>query len=232
MEENTQTYQTPSPPPLDPIASNPWDNRKELGFFNALFRTIVQVIKQPTQFFRDMSKEEEYTEPLFFGAITSIFTMIISYIWVIPLVFIMPMILASIGQGSTEVFANSIGSIFQMVFQVVFGIIWIVPGLFINAGILHLGLLIFGANKNGYANTFKVVCYSTSASALGVIPIIGWLLALYKIAVEIIGLRETHETTTGKAILAWIIVPAICCLLAMIAIIPFIGAILMAIGLD
>jgi len=232
MEENQNTYQPQTPPLTATAAVNPWENRKELGFFNALFRTIVQVIKEPSQFFRSMSKEEEYTEPLFFGAMTSIFTMVISYIWVVPLVLFMPLMLASFGQSSTDMFASSMGSFFQMIFQLFFGIIWIIPGLFINAGILHLGLLIFGANKNGYANTFKVVCYSTSASALGVIPLIGWLLALYKIAVEIIGLRETHETTTGKAILAWIIVPAICCLLAMIAIIPFIGAIMMAVGLD
>jgi hypothetical protein len=227
MEEIQEPQPIEIPQPLQKI---PWENRKELGFFNALFKTIVQVISHPTDFFRAMSKDEDYTEPLFFGAMTSLFTMLISYIWVVPLVFIMPMMLASFGEDPTSAFAGSFGMGFNMIFQLIFGLIMIVPGLFINAGILHLGVMIFGANKGGYVNTFKAVCYSSAAGALGVIPIVGWILALYKIAVEIIGLREAHETTTGKAILAWIFVPAVCCLLAALVIIPFAGAIIAALA--
>lgn len=215
-----------------PIERIAWERRKELGFFTALVRTIGQVIAHPTEFFRAMTKDEEVGEPLFFGAMTALFVTLISYIWVIPILTAIPVIMGGITEEPAMAFAGSFSVGIRMIIQAIMQIIWIVPALFINAGVLHLGLMIFGANKRSYINTFKVACYSTGASALTIIPIVGPILGLYKIAVEVIGLRETHETTTGKAILAWVIIPLICCVLAAIIIIPFAGAIIAAVAMD
>ncbi len=214
---------------MDKVA---WDDRKELGFFSALVKTIGQVIAHPTDFFRIMKKDEEVGEPLFFGGITTLFVVIVNYIWVVPLAMVAPMIMAGFGNEPEMAFLGTFTVGVRLVFQFIMQVIWIVPQLFINAGVMHLGLMIFGANKRSYINTFKVACYSSGASALTIIPIVGPILGLYKIAVEIIGLRETHETTTAKAILAWAIIPVICCLLAAVAIIPFVGAIMMVAGMD
>jgi len=198
----------------------PWDNRKEIGFFTALVKTIGEVIAHPTDFFQRMKDGEDVVEPMLFGFITEALVLIGSYIWIIPLIFIIPGLVAVLGEDPDVAAFAGISTAFRLVFQFIMGLIGIIPGLFINAGVLHLGLLILGANKRSYIETFKVVCFSKGASVLTIVPVFGIILGMYNVVVEIIGLRERHETTTGKAILAWLIIPLICCVLAAVLVVP------------
>ena len=50
------------------------------------------------------------------------------------------------------------------------------------------------------------------------IPIIGWIASLYGIYLAIVGIREVHNTTTGKAALVVLIPAAVLILLALILI--------------
>jgi len=198
----------------------PWDNRKEIGFFTALVKTIGAIIAHPTEFFRNMKDGEDIVEPMIFGFITEALVLIGSYIWIIPLIFIIPGLVAVLGEDPDVAAFAGISTAFRLVFQFIMGLIGIIPGLFINAGVLHLGLLILGANKRSYIETFKVVCFSKGASVLTIVPVFGIILGMYNVVVEIIGLRERHETTTGKAILAWLIIPLICCVLVAVLVVP------------
>ena len=155
-----------------------------------------------------------------FGFITEALVLIGSYIWIIPLIFIIPGLVAVLGEDPDVAAFAGISTAFRLVFQFIMGLIGIIPGLFINAGVLHLGLLILGANKRSYIETFKVVCFSKGASVLTIVPVFGIILGMYNVVVEIIGLRERHETTTGKAILAWLIIPLICCVLVAVLVVP------------
>jgi len=82
-------------------------------------------------------------------------------------------------------------------------------GLLILSGILHLLVrLIVGAGESGFAATFRVASYATVVNLVGWIPIIGSLVALaYGIYLFTVGIREMHETTTGKAALI-VLIPA------------------------
>jgi hypothetical protein len=75
--------------------------------------------------------------------------------------------------------------------------------LLILSGILHLLVrLIVGAGESGFAATFRVASYAGVVNLVGWIPIIGSLVALlYGIYLFTVGIREMHETTTGKAAL-------------------------------
>ena len=85
-------------------------------------------------------------------------------------------------------------------------------GTFIGAGILHVCLLITGGEKNGFEATFRVVAYSSGATALfQVLPFCGGIIGgIWALVAQIIGAREMHETTTGKAVVA-VLLPLICC---------------------
>jgi len=74
--------------------------------------------------------------------------------------------------------------------------------VFIAAGWLHLFVYLLGGRK-GYLQTLKSVIFgSTPAMLIGWIPFIGIFAGIWSIALEILGIRELQEMTTGKAVLA------------------------------
>ena len=92
----------------------------------------------------------------------------------------------------------------MMIPHMIFAPVSVLVGIFINAGILHLCLMILKLGKKRFESTFRVVCYSQSIQVLMLIPIFGWFVApVWQIVVTIIGLREVNTTTTGKAALAF-----------------------------
>ncbi len=88
--------------------------------------------------------------------------------------------------------------VLQLFFILIFGL-W-----------LHLFAYITGARK-GIVQTEKAVIFgSTPLLLLGWIPVIGTIIGgIWSIILTIIGLRELHGITTGKAILAFVLSLAI-----------------------
>lgn len=83
--------------------------------------------------------------------------------------------------------------------------------LIISVAIFHvLTLLIVGSGNSGFEATARVISYSwiyqVVASVVSWIPIIGPLIGLVVFALLAIpGIREVHNTTTGKAALVILI---------------------------
>jgi hypothetical protein len=81
--------------------------------------------------------------------------------------------------------------------------------IFIGSAIIHLCLMIVGGNNSRYKTTFRAISYSNSAYLFGIIPFIGLIIGgIYTFILTIIGVREGHRISTGKAILA-VILPVI-----------------------
>ena len=81
-------------------------------------------------------------------------------------------------------------------------------GLFIIAAIVHIFVYLLGGKK-GYTQTVKAMGYGMTPSLLlGWIPFIGIIVSIWALIVEIIGVRELQEMSTGKAALA-VILPGI-----------------------
>ncbi|EKD42709.1 MAG: hypothetical protein ACD_73C00046G0002 [uncultured bacterium] len=79
----------------------------------------------------------------------------------------------------------------------------IIAGLFLSAGLCHLMILLFNASSKGYWVTFRATAYAMGVNVLMIIPILGGIVAgVWQIIVLILGVRELHDTTTGKATLA------------------------------
>jgi hypothetical protein len=89
-------------------------------------------------------------------------------------------------------------------------------GLFIGAAIYHLlVLLIVRPSHAGYEATFRAVAYASALQILawlGYIPILGIVvgiaIAIYNVVLSVIGIREMHATTTGRAV-AVVLIPVI-----------------------
>ena len=71
---------------------------------------------------------------------------------------------------------------------------------------LSLFLLVVRGGQNGFEATFRVVSYSQATQALGLIPFIGgWIGGIWQLIVQIIGLREIHEISYFRVVIAFLI---------------------------
>jgi hypothetical protein len=97
-------------------------------------------------------------------------------------------------------------------FQVAFGAVFVVIGLFIAAGVLHLMLLLLGGARRDFEATFRVVSYAQATSILFLLPFCGqviggvWCLVLY-----VVGLAEVHRIGHGRAVAAVLLPLALVC---------------------
>jgi len=72
--------------------------------------------------------------------------------------------------------------------------------LFISGSLTHLFVRAFGGRK-GYGNTIKAFAYgNTPVLLFGWIPFVGMLLPIWALVLNIIGIRQLHEISTGRAI--------------------------------
>jgi len=86
-------------------------------------------------------------------------------------------------------------------FMVVAGIV----GIFIGGAWTHLWLYLLGG-REGYTQTVKALAYGATPSyVIGWVPFVGFAGAIWAIVVTIIGLRELHGITTGRAVGAYLL---------------------------
>jgi hypothetical protein len=169
----------------------------------SFINTVRTVVTAPVGFFRGIRREGDFVNPLIFAIICYEVSAILGGI--IALAF------------SSRGFGGFLASI-------IFAPIGTAIALFIGAGILHLlVMLIVGSRNSGFEGTFRVGAYSSVTSLVSWIPIIGVIASLYGIYLAIVGIREVHNTTTGRAAIV-VLVPAVVVFLLIVLIIAAIGA--------
>jgi hypothetical protein len=162
--------------------------------------TVQRVVLQPVDFYRGILRRGDFINPLIFAIICyEIYT-------------ILGGLFRLVGVGGDINFGSYIISL-------VTAPIGAVIGLFIGAGILHLlVMLIVGSGNSGFEATFRVGAYAATTSLVSWIPFIGWIASLYGIYLAIVGIREVHATSTGKAALVVLIPAAVVLLLVFLVI--------------
>ena len=180
---------------------SPWEDRQDAGVMEGIFSTLRAVLFSPAVLFRTLTFKGGIREPLAFGLLTGAAGNMFSIFW--------PVLLFSEGFGALP-FGQTLltdlnpGLVFLITLLAV--PIWVVLTMFIYAGILHLMLLIVRGGGNRFEATFRVVAYSQAAQAWCLIPVVGsWIAGVWQLAVQVIGLREMHETTYLKVIIAFLI---------------------------
>ena len=173
------------------------------SFINA----VRGVVTSPVAFFRGIRRQGDFVNPLIFAIICYEVSAILGGL----------LSLVGVSMGGTQGFGSFIvGIILAPIFAAI--------GLFIGAGILHLlVMLIVGSRNSGFEGTFRVSAYSSVTSLVSWIPFIGWIASLYGIYLAIMGMREVHNTTTGRAALV-VLIPAVVVFLLALLLIAAIGA--------
>ena len=163
---------------------------------------VRQVVLQPVGFFAGLPRLGSLLNPLIFALICTEIAAILGGI----------LSLAGVGGAfvtgygfqvpQNQGFGEFIGSV---VLAPIGGVI----GVFVVAVIAHLLVrLVVGATNAGFGATFRVVAYTSVTSLVSWIPFVGGLLALYGIYLAVVGIREMHNTTTGKALVV-VVLPVI-----------------------
>jgi hypothetical protein len=168
----------------------PWESGE--GFLKAFYRTTRDSLFSPSQFFKKISSGEGYWAPLIYGLIAGIIGNGCAILW-------FWLFMAQLLPMDRIPFQYSL-SIFQIVVPLPFQQ---AVAIFLGSAIIHLCLMIVGGNNNGYKTTFRAISYSYSGYLFGIIPFIGLFIGnIYTFILTIIGVREGHGISTGKAILA------------------------------
>jgi hypothetical protein len=165
-------------------------------------QTAREITVNPVSFFSGIRRQGDFLNPLLFAIICAVISGLLAGII---------SLLISLATG------NGIGSAFGGLF----GALIITPivtaiGLFVWAAIYHLlVVLIIKPSHAGYEATFRVVAYASVlqlVSWLAAIPILGILvliaIVIYGVVLSVLGIREIHSTTTGRAA-AVVLIPAI-----------------------
>ena len=192
----------------------PWENRAELGLWQGIYQTFKAVLFSPDKLFSTMAHKRGIMEPfafgLLFGAIGSMF----GFFWQ----FLISGSILPLGEALMGHLSMSLIFFGVMIISPLFVII----AMFLTSAILHLLLLIVRGGRNGFEATFRVVSYSQATQIWGIIPFLGGFIGgIWIIIVQIIGLREIHETSYLRVILALLIPVALILLLVLAIVIPF-----------
>ncbi|MFA5794596.1 MAG: YIP1 family protein [Candidatus Brocadiia bacterium] len=202
------------PPESQPQASTQpkqlmWDD--EGPFFTKIINTWKMTMFSPIKFFSAV-KLTGMGKPLIYALIFGVTGSILNAVWQLLMTKLnIPMFgnqlkFLELFNISPEIYSAA---------MIVLSPILIIMSLFIWGGILHLSLMILGGTKNGFEATFRSLCYSYSPFILCLLPICGVIVAgIWMIVLVIIGLRETHQSPTWKAVVGYFMPIVLCICLA------------------
>jgi len=167
----------------------PWEDMARVGFFQAFLTTLREVLFSPTRFYRRMPTNRGLSNPLIFALILGVLGGVLGLAW-------------------QQAFVPQLEQFPGTVTPYLVGITIALPlivllTLFVGSAIVHLCLMVVGANRRGFEATFRVIAYSWATQIFALVPLIGsFIIPIYSLVIEIIGLRESHGISTGRAALA------------------------------
>ena len=193
----------------------------EFEFSNPVgsFVDVVQrVVLGPVRFFAGLPRSGTLLNPLVFALICIVISALLSGLLVLTGVQQSPGFNPNPQNAIPSTFAPA-SALASILFAPIGGAI----GLIVVAAIQQLLVrLVVGENNQGFASTFKVASYTQVTALVNWVPVIGPLIALYGLYLSIVGIREIHGTTTGKAALV-VLIPFLVVLVVAVIALAWVG---------
>jgi hypothetical protein len=201
--EQGPTRERPPSFPSDDVSSRkaeycPWEDQENLGLVLGLSQTVRQSLFSPREFFAGLPRHGGLLNPLFYALIVGTVGSMVGYLWSF-----------AFGNSLTPTMSLSTGGAIALAFLIP---ILIFMGLVVAAVLLHVSLFLVGGANEDFEATFRVVCYTAAPDLFGVVPIIGGFIGLiWKIYITVVGVREVHQISTSKSVLAFVLPSLVCC---------------------
>jgi hypothetical protein len=172
-----------------------------------ILETIKLAFANPVKLFSNLPSDD-IGPPVLYGVILGTIVAALSIVW--------QMMFGGLAMISEHVPVEEmvIGT-GVMSFMLIASPIFVVVGLFVNAAIFHVMLLIVGDGSRGFGVTLRTYCYGTTPNLLAVVPICGGIVgALWSIVLVILAAIHGHRTDPWRAIVAYFLplILCICCL--------------------
>ena len=185
---------------------------------NSFVDVARRVILQPVRFFGGLPRDQNLLNPLVFALVCVVVSALLSGLLVLLGVQQNPGFNPNPQNAIPSTFAPT-SALASILLAPILGAI----GIFVAAAIQQLLVrLVVGENNQGFASTFKVVSYTQVTALVNWVPIIGPLVALYGLYLSIMGIREVHGTTTGKAALV-VLIPFLVVLVVAVIVLAWVG---------
>ena len=183
----------------DPI---PWERQDAYGFLPGLFLTLRKILLQPMDFFGALPEGRPKGKALVFNLLISEFLLVIDFMWSL---FGLRARIGSPGEGDA---LGALGHSPSLAFLAALLLVPVVlsVGIYLDAWVTHLLLLLFRSAKKGFNETFRVLCYSAAPTVLSAVPVAGQLLSpvilIWYMALQAIGLKKCHEAAYTQTLAA------------------------------
>ena len=177
-----------------------------------LVETWRRSVFEPAAFFADGPFDRAAVRPVLYYLVISVLTAALSLTWGALLPTTQPGLVGTLAEimnvalpNGTDT-ASSIGRLADF-FLAPF---WAVLYLIIASLVLHVFVLVLVPGRRSLTATVRTICYACGPGVFAIVPFIGGLVAgIWGIVLTVIGLREAHRTTTGRAFAAWLLAAAL-----------------------
>ena len=180
----------------------PWERRKELGRWRAFWQTTQLVMLSPGAFFRTPSVEHGIGGPLLYSTIAYA----AGYVTLMLLIALLYLFMGAVAGIATEQAEMAGVFVGQALCIALTSVLWVpVSGLLnilMGGGLTHVTLLIFRNADAKFEQTIRAVAYANAACIWYAIPCFGFVGWFWMIVGEVVGVREAHRISTGRAALA------------------------------
>ncbi len=166
--------------------------------------TVRGVLFEPVGFFRRLPRRGRALNPVVFALVCALISAPLSLLTT-PFDPLTGDDAPDLRDSLTRLVAEPGGPV-AAVIVVVLAVLILTPllallGLYISAAVYHILVWIFVRPTNtDFEATLRVVAYTSAVDLLTWIPVVGLLAGLYGLYLAFVGIREMHETTTGRAL--------------------------------
>jgi hypothetical protein len=177
--------------------ATPWERRLQLGLWKGIKQTIKSVLFSPKNMFSDMPVKGGWRDPFAFGLLVGSIGSMFAFFW--EFFIATSGLLKPFGGFSISLSPPIIFLILILISPLLVSI-----SIFISSLIIHLLLLLVRGGKNRFEATFRVVAYSQATRIWSIFPFIGSPIGwVWRSIIQIIGLKEAHETSYLRIIVAF-----------------------------
>ncbi len=175
----------------------PWESGG--GFVRAFLKTTQEVLFSPVKFFKKAAAGKGYWSPFIFAMIAGVIGSGVSLLW--QWLFFSGVVPRQFYSASTYSAFLTI-AVISIPFTIALSIL-------LGSAVTHLCLMIVRGNRKGFEATFRAISYAYSAELFYIVPFIGTFAGtVYLMILAILGVREGHEISTGRAVFA-VLLPVI-----------------------
>lgn len=189
----------------------PWEHRKELGLFQAYWRTAKLLAFSPQLGLGAIKPHGEWWDAMSFGLMSyvcSVSGTLVLYAGIFGSIG-----LAALFGSSAHTSGAAIAGIFA---AVVLGLLVVIPisafiRIYVGVLIDHLALRLAGGHAS-FDTTFRAYCYAMSPSFFGLIPGCGvYVVEIWRLVLSILAYKQVHRISGGRATAAVLIPVGLCC---------------------